>query len=146
MTAAMAAERAGNRAVVCPVDAPPPNLSLPYGRWMSQILVPLHRAFIPLNGLAVPALEAGLGAAVSNPFTGYLMVLRTRGRRTGKVRAAPLGYVIVDGAIYCCAGFGRETAWYRNLLVDDRVEVVLPGRTLTGTASPVTGWSPRGRL
>jgi deazaflavin-dependent oxidoreductase (nitroreductase family) len=112
---------------------------------MSRVLVPLHRAFIPLNALAVPALEAGFGALFSNPATGYLMVLRTRGRRTGKMRTAPLGYVILDGAIYCCAGFGRETAWYRNLLADSAVEVVLPGRTLIGMAADVTDSGERAR-
>lgn len=134
-----------DRAVAAPVDLLSPGPSLPYGRRMSRVLVPLHRAFIPLNALAVPALEAGLGAAFSNPVTGYLMVLRTRGRRTGRVRAAPLGYVILDGSIYCCAGFGRKTDWYRNLLADAAVEVVLPGRTLTGIAAPVTDPEERAR-
>ena len=145
MTKAVAAAADAEPAVATPIDPPPPRLSLPYGRRMGRVLVPLHRAFIPLNVLAVPALEAGLGAAFSNPITGYLMVLRTRGRRTRKVRAAPLGYVILDGAIYCCAGFGRETAWYRNLLADPAVEVVLPGRTLTGSATPVTDPGERAR-
>ena len=45
--------------------------------------------------------------------------------------------MIREGAIYCCAGFGEATAWYRNLLADPAVEVVLPGRTVTGVASPV---------
>ena len=54
------------------------------------------------------------------------------------MRAAPLGYVVLDGAIYCCAGFGETTAWYRNVLADPSVEVVLPGRTLRGKATPVS--------
>jgi deazaflavin-dependent oxidoreductase (nitroreductase family) len=91
-----------------------------------------------VNSLFTPALDRGLGALLSNPLTGYLMVLRTRGRRSGLMRAAPLGYVVLDGAIYCCAGFGETTAWYRNVLADPRVEVVLPGRTLRGKAVPVS--------
>ena len=112
--------------------------ALPYGPTTTHLLGPLHRAFLIVNSLFSPALERGLGALVSNPLTGYLMVLRTRGRRTGLMRAAPLGYVVLDGAIYCCAGFGETTAWYRNVLADPAVEVVLPGRTLKGTATPVT--------
>ncbi len=54
------------------------------------------------------------------------------------MRTAPLGYVVLDGAIYCCAGFGETTAWYRNVLADPSVEVVLPGRTLGGKATPVS--------
>jgi deazaflavin-dependent oxidoreductase (nitroreductase family) len=105
---------------------------------MTRLLEPLRRAFLTVNSLFSPALERGLGALVSNPLTGYLIVLRTRGRRTGQMRAAPLGYVVLDGAIYCCAGFGETTAWYRNVLADPSVEIVLPGRTLRGTAVPVS--------
>jgi deazaflavin-dependent oxidoreductase (nitroreductase family) len=105
---------------------------------MTRFLRPLHRAFLLVNSLFTPALVRGFGALASNPLTGYLMVLRTRGRRTGLIRAAPLGYVVLDGAIYCCAGFGATTAWHRNVLADPSVEVVLPGRTLRGTAVPVS--------
>jgi deazaflavin-dependent oxidoreductase (nitroreductase family) len=66
------------------------------------------------------------------------MLLRTRGRRTGRWRGAPLGYVIRDGSIYCCAGFGSSTFWLRNLEADPRVEVLLPGRAHTGVAEVVT--------
>ena len=113
------------------------HAGLPYGRFVSRLLRPLHGAFLRVNRMFVPALDAGLSPLFSNPATGYLMVLRTRGRRSGLPREAPLGYVIREGAIYCCAGFGEATAWYRNLLADPAVEVVLPGRTVTGVASPV---------
>ena len=122
---------------VVPSARAPDRRALPYGRTMTRLLHPLHRAFLIVNSLFTPALERGFGALVSNPLTGYLMVVRTRGRRTGLMRAAPLGYVVLDGAIYCCAGFGETTAWYRNVLADPAVEVVLPGRTLRGTAVPV---------
>lgn len=111
---------------------------LPYSAAVRRVIDPLHRAFVPINRVMAPILDAGLGPWISNPVTGYLMLLRTRGRRTGLVRAAPLGYVILDGSIYCCAGFVERTTWYLNLLADPRVEVVLPGRTLTATAAPVT--------
>lgn len=121
-----------------PVLQTPSGPVLPYGPTMTRLLGPLHRAFLGLNTLFAPMLERGFGAVFSNPLTGYLMVLRTRGRRTGLLRAAPLGYVVLDGSIYCCAGFGASTAWYRNVLADPAVEVVLPGRTLRGTAIPVS--------
>ena len=111
---------------------------LPYGPTMTHLLEPLRRAFLIVNPLVSPVLDRGFGALFSNPVTGYLMVLRTRGRRTGLMRAAPLGYVVLDGVIYCCAGFGETTAWYQNVLADPSVEVVLPGRTLRGKATPVS--------
>ena len=112
--------------------------ALPYGPATTHLLGPLRRGFLIVNSLFSPALERGFGPLFSNPLTGYLMVLRTRGRRTGLMRTAPLGYVVLDGAIYCCAGFGETTAWYRNVLADPSVEVVLPGRTLRGKATPVS--------
>jgi deazaflavin-dependent oxidoreductase (nitroreductase family) len=88
--------------------------------------------------LALPALRAGLGPFFSTPLTGSMMILRTTGRSTGLRREAPLGYVIAHGAVYCCAGFGERTAWYRNLVADPRVEVVLPAGAFAGHAEPVT--------
>jgi hypothetical protein len=53
------------------------------------------------------------------------------------VREAPLGYVIHDGAIFVCAGFGRRTAWLANVGADPTVEVVLPGARVAGIAEEV---------
>ena len=123
--------------------------ALPYSPATTHLLGPLRRGFLIVNSLFSPALERGFGPLFSNPLTGYLMVLRTRGRRTGLMRTAPLGYVVLDGAIYCCAGFGETTAWYRNVLADPSVEVVLPGRTLGGrrprSARPTNGFAPTER-
>ena len=120
------------------VPVPGDQSTLPYGARLGPILEPLHRWLIPANRLVTPLLRAGLGALISNPVTGYLLLLRTRGRVSGRTREVPLGYVVLDRAIYCCAGFGRTTAWYRNVLAHDEVQVVLPGRTFIGTATPVT--------
>ena len=80
----------------------------------------------------------GWGLLFSTPVGGYLMLLRTTGRTSGRVREAPLGYAIIDGAVYCVAGFGRRTHWFRNIEADPRVEVVLPGRAFAGLAEEVT--------
>ncbi len=66
------------------------------------------------------------------------MLLRTTGRRTGLRREAALGYALLDGAVYCSAGFGPRTAWYRNLLAEPRVEIVLPSGGFAAIAEPVT--------
>ena len=111
---------------------------LPYeGRWQ-QVLRPLHRSFNVVNRwFVVPAFEAGLGPLFSTPVAGSLMILRTTGRSSGLRREAPLGYALLDGAVYVCAGFGRQTAWYRNLVADPRVEVVLPTIAFSGKAETV---------
>jgi len=86
----------------------------------------------------VPALKAGLGKYLSNPLTGYLMILRTRGRKSGEMRDAPLGYTVIGDHVYCMAGFGRKTHWFQNVLADPRVEVILPSRAFSGIAQEVT--------
>lgn len=111
---------------------------LPYGPWMTRLLPFLHRAFLTVNRrFAAPALRAGAGPLFVSPFGGSMLLLRTRGRRSGAVREAPLGYLVRDGAVYVCAGFGRSTAWFGNLVADPVVEVVLPGARFRGVAEEV---------
>jgi deazaflavin-dependent oxidoreductase (nitroreductase family) len=118
---------------------PPAEPALPYGPLMSRTLPAMHRAFLVLNRrLALPVLHAGLAPFWSLPITGYMAILRTRGRRSGVVREAPLGYVISEGSVYVWAGFGPQTAWLRNVEADPHVEVVLPGRSFAGLAEVVT--------
>jgi len=112
---------------------------LPYGPTMTRLLEPLHGGFIQVNRwFAVPALRAGLGPLFSTPVLGSLMVLRTTGRKSGRPRDVPLGYAILDGCVYCIAGFGAETQWFRNIQADPSVEVVLPTVTFRGVAEEVT--------
>jgi deazaflavin-dependent oxidoreductase (nitroreductase family) len=106
---------------------------------MTRLLRPLRRGFLILNGsLMAPLLRHGFGWLVGNPLTGHVMLLRTRGRRSGLLREAPLGYVVRDGAVYCVAGYGEPTPWFRNLLVDANVEVILSTRRFKARAEPVT--------
>lgn len=115
------------------------STELPYGPLLRRLLRPLQRGFLFANRWVMgPALRSPFGRFVGNPVTAHLLLLRTRGRRTGRVREAPLGYVIRDGFVYCVAGYGVATPWYRNLLDNPTVEVVLPGRTIRGIAEPVT--------
>ncbi|HEX4897373.1 MAG TPA: nitroreductase/quinone reductase family protein [Candidatus Limnocylindrales bacterium] len=120
-------------------DPPATAAPLPYGPLVSRFLRPLQRGFLVLNGgFMAPLIRLGFGWLVGNPLTGHVMLLRTRGRRSGLLREAPLGYVIRDGAVYCVAGYGEPTPWFRNLVADPNVEVVLPTRRFQGRAEPVT--------
>jgi deazaflavin-dependent oxidoreductase (nitroreductase family) len=120
-------------------DAPGSATPLPYGPTLTRLLRPLQRGFLVVNPwLVAPLLRRGLGWLLGSPATGYLMVLRTRGRRSGLTREAPLGYVIDSGVVYCVAGYGRATPWYRNLVADPAVEVTLPTRRFRGRAEPVS--------
>lgn len=57
---------------------------------------------------------------------GRILVIRHRGRKTGKEYLTPVNYAIVDHEIYCMAGFGPGTDWYRNLLANPDVQLWLP--------------------
>jgi hypothetical protein len=114
---------------------------LAYPDWIKPYMPAMHKGFNAANKYAsVPALKAGLGRYMSNPLTGYLMILRTRGRKSGEMRDAPLGYTIVGEYVYCVAGFGRRTHWLQNVLADPKVEVILPSRAISGIAFCIRSW------
>ncbi len=94
----------------------------------------------------MPLLRAGLGPWIGTPIGGYLLLLRARGRTSGVVRETPLSYLVAEGAAWVCAGFGPTTQWYRNILADPTVEIVLPGRTIAGIAEEVTDPEVRRRM
>jgi deazaflavin-dependent oxidoreductase (nitroreductase family) len=122
---------------IAPED-PVTAVALPYGPVVARLLRPLQRGFLVLNhGFMAPTLRAGLGWIIGGPLTGHVMLLRTRGRRSGRTREAPLGYVIRRGAVYCVAGYGSTTPWFRNLVDHPSVELVLPTRRFRGVATPI---------
>ncbi len=99
----------------------------------------LRRFFRVLNKyFMVPMFRLGLGPLVGNPITGYIMVLKTVGSKTGKRRYAPVNYAILDGEIYCLSGFGKLAHWVTNLVVQPQIEMILPSGTLSGRAATVT--------
>ena len=86
----------------------------------------------------VPLFRIGLGFFVGNPITGYIMVIKTIGRKTGKERYAPVNYAIMNGKVYCMAGFGKDTHWFRNLQSQLNIEVILPSGPVAGIAEDIT--------
>jgi len=104
----------------------------------------LRRIFWYLNKyLMVPAFRLGLGPIMGNPFTGYIMVMKTTGWKTGKQRYTPVNYAILNGKVYYLAGFGKLAHWYRNLQAEPRLELILPGGAMMGTAEEVVGRQER---
>ena len=113
------------QAIDGPALPPPPALD-EYARRASRLA---HLAFRALNPKStVPNIRSGLGAWMGTPIGGWLLVIRVRGRKSGLGHDVPLSYVIEGGYAWVMAGFGPKTQWYRNLLVDPHVELVLPGR------------------
>jgi deazaflavin-dependent oxidoreductase (nitroreductase family) len=68
---------------------------------------------------------------------GRYLILTHTGRKTLMKRQSPLNYAIVSGEIYCTAGFGVTSDWYRDLKANPYVEVWLPDSWWSGTAVEV---------
>ncbi len=100
----------------------------------------LSRAlFRYLNRLVVvPAFKVGLGRLFSNPLIGQVMVLKFRGRRTGKIYYTPVSYAVIDGKIYCYQGKRLKGQWYLSLMANPEVEILLTDGHLSGSAEEVT--------
>ncbi len=95
----------------------------------------------------VPFHRAGLAAWLGSPLTGWQCLVTTTGRRSGLPRHTPLGYLVADGAAWVLAGYGPVTLWYRNVLDDPRVTLLLPGRPpFAAHATEVTDPSVRARI
>jgi deazaflavin-dependent oxidoreductase (nitroreductase family) len=98
-----------------------------------------RKAFKWLNHYMVLHWRLGLGPVANRAnLTGCIMVLVHKGRKSGRIRRTPVNYAIIDGNVYCVAGFGQVTDWHRNLLVNPTVEVWLPSGWYAGVAEDVT--------
>jgi deazaflavin-dependent oxidoreductase (nitroreductase family) len=85
----------------------------------------------------VPMFRIGLGFFFGNPLSGYIMVLKVVGRKSGKIRYAPVNYALHGGNIFCVSG-GRQTSdWYRNLKATPLVEAILPAGSISGNVEEV---------
>lgn len=104
---------------------------------VNQSLRHLFRRF-NLFMLAMWRLGLGLWVNAWPQVTGRIMVIVHTGRRTGKRRYTPVNYALIDGDVYCMAGFGAKTDWYRNIQANPQVEVWLPDGWWAGVAEDVT--------
>ncbi len=88
----------------------------------------LRKFFHAMNGFMVFMWKIGLGKVINfwPSVIGRIMVIKHRGRKSGREYLTPVNYAIVSGEIYCTAGFGTISDWYRNMLANPRVELWLP--------------------
>ena len=88
----------------------------------------LRRIFHAMNHFMVFMWKIGMGGMINGwpSVTGRILVIKHRGRKTGREYLTPVNYAIVDHGIYCMAGFGSGTDWYRNLLAYPEVQLWLP--------------------
>ena len=91
------------------------------------------------NKALILLFRLGLGGIIDNDTTGHIMVLTTRGRKTGIKRRTPVNFAR-DGsdAVVCMPGRGASTSWYRNLEAHHYPELWIGGEWWSGTARPIT--------
>lgn len=99
----------------------------------------LRSIFKVLNRFMLLLWRLGLGSyGNGTSFGGSIMVIHHTGRKTGLTRQTPLNYAIVNGDIYCTAGYGVASDWYLNIMAKPEVEVWLPEGRWAGRAEDVT--------
>jgi len=45
-----------------------------------------------------------------------IMLITTKGRKSGAARTAPIGFFRIGGAIHIFSAWGKKTGWYQNLI------------------------------
>jgi deazaflavin-dependent oxidoreductase (nitroreductase family) len=106
----------------------------------------LRQGFKYLNRFMLLMWRLGLGPMLNMgpAMAGRYMVITHTGRKSGLKRRTPVNYAVVDDEIYCTAGFGSVSDWYRNIIANPQVEVWLPDGWWAGIAEEVT--HPEARL
>ena len=100
-----------------------------------------RQAFKYFNRFMLILWRLGLGSWINfwPDVVGRILVLTHKGRRTGKYHQTPVNYAVVDGEIYCTAGFGSNADWYRNIRINPTVEIWLPDGWYEATAQDLSG-------
>jgi deazaflavin-dependent oxidoreductase (nitroreductase family) len=94
----------------------------------------LRRGFKYFNYYMILLWKLGLGPWINLAprWLGRYMVIKHTGRKSGRVRYTPVNYVELDNEIYCTAGFGSVSDWYKNILLNPAVEIWLPNGWYSG--------------
>jgi len=93
---------------------------------------PPRRLVKAVTALALFAYRASRGHIGGRFGHVRVLLLTTTGRKTGKRRTTPLGYLETDGRIVIIASFGGSDvhpAWYLNLAANPEVEARLGAGT-----------------
>lgn len=104
-----------------------------------QVEQELRQGFKYFNRFMLLLWRLGLGRWINAwpEVGGRIVVITHTGRKTGMRRRTPVNYTMANGDIYCTAGFGGISDWYRNIVADPQVEVWLPDGWWAGIADEV---------
>jgi deazaflavin-dependent oxidoreductase (nitroreductase family) len=87
----------------------------------------LRKVFHAMNPFMVFMLKIGMGwmMEIVPSISGRILVIKHKGRKSGKEYLTPVNYATVDGEVFCTAGFGHISDWYKNMMVNPDVEILL---------------------
>jgi deazaflavin-dependent oxidoreductase (nitroreductase family) len=100
-----------------------------------------RQGFKYFNHFMIAMWRLGLGGWINfwPEVVGRIMVIKHYGRKSELAHWTPVNFVRMGDVIYCVAGYGKKTDWYRNVRANPRVEVWLPDGWWEGTAEELTG-------
>ncbi len=100
----------------------------------------LRQGFKYLNRFMVLMWRLGMGNWLNAwpQVLGRYVVITHTGRKSGLMRRTPVNYAEVNGEIYCTAGFGQVSDWYRNTRTNPYVEIWLPDGWWTGHVEDIS--------
>jgi deazaflavin-dependent oxidoreductase (nitroreductase family) len=99
----------------------------------------LRAMFKQFNKFMLLMWRLGLGPMLNMwpEVGGRIMVMATTGRKSGQRRLTPVNYALIDGDVYCTAGFGAKADWYCNIKSESKIEVMLQDGWWEGVAEEV---------
>ncbi len=99
-----------------------------------------HVWFKNLNKFMLLMWRLGLGwtQKIWPAVLGQIMVITHTGWKSGLRRRTPVNYAQVFGEIYCTAGFGQVSHWYKNIMANSNVEIWLPDGWWEGVAEDIS--------
>jgi deazaflavin-dependent oxidoreductase (nitroreductase family) len=114
----------------------------------AQLATKLRQGFKYLNKFMVFMWRLGVGPWFNAWPEGWgqVMVITHVGRKSGKKYQTPVNFAIIDGEVYCIAGFGQVSDWYKNLLVNPETEIWLPDGWWQGIAEDVSDSEKRPQI
>lgn len=96
---------------------------------------------VTVNRLVLAALARGVRLPGVRPDT--VIALATVGRRSGRRRVTPMGYLRVDeDRLWVVSEHGESSDWYRNARAAGTVRVLFDGRWREATVRPLPEEKP----